>query len=172
MPQAATREVRADDGRGESAARTHGGGLCVPARAGRPGDRCRLLASARTLRRRTLRLARRPPAADRGVAPPMNGSRWGHCMGPALLGLTACLAPATGGDVDLAPTERKIAKEPRYVAAPRYALFVLDEAADFRPGAVFDKSTPDAPFYDVLYFDRNGNGDLIEPAERFLGKRD
>jgi hypothetical protein len=62
--------------------------------------------------------------------------------------------------------------EPKYVAAPRYALFVLDEAAKFRVWAVFDKSTPDAPFYDVLYFDRNGDGDLTAPDERFVGKRD
>lgn len=75
-------------------------------------------------------------------------------------------------DPDLTKIERRIAKEPKYVAAPRYALFVLDEAANFRAWAVFDKSTPDAPFYDVLYFDRNGDGDLTDPAERFVGKRD
>jgi hypothetical protein len=79
-------------------------------------------------------------------------------------------APAP--DADLAKVERKILKEPKYVAAPKYALFVLDAEAKFKAWAVFDKSTPDAPFYDVLYFDRNGNGDLTEPDERFVGKRD
>src|SRR5262245_47721597 len=79
---------------------------------------------------------------------------------------------APGDDGAPAPIERKIRKEPTYVAAPRYALFVLDEAAKFRAWAVFDKSTPDAPFYDVLYFDRNGDGDLTAPDERFVGKRD
>jgi hypothetical protein len=88
----------------------------------------------------------------------------------AALGLVSTLlAPR---DADLTKIERRIAKEPKYVAAPRYALFVLDEAAKFRAWAVFDKSTPDAPFYDVLYFDRNGDGDLTDPAERFVGKRD
>ena len=86
--------------------------------------------------------------------------------------LLALLLACAADDVDLAKIERKIAKEPKYVAAPRYALFVLDEEARFRCWAVFDKSTPDAPYYDVLYFDRNGNGDLTEPAERFAGKRD
>ena len=68
--------------------------------------------------------------------------------------------------------ERKIAKEPKYVAAPRYALFVLDEAAKFKAWAVFDKSSADAEYYDVLYFDKNGDGDLTAPDERFVGKRD
>ena len=79
-------------------------------------------------------------------------------------------APADDGAP--AQIEKKIAKEPKYVAAPRYALFVLDEAAKFRAWAVFDKSKPDAPFYDVLYFDRNGDGDLTAPDERFVGVRD
>jgi hypothetical protein len=69
-------------------------------------------------------------------------------------------------------SERKIAKEPKYVAAPRYALFVLDEAGKFKAWAVFDKSSADAPYYDVLYFDKNGDGDLTAPDERFVGKRD
>ena len=92
----------------------------------------------------------------------------------AAVGLVASARPPppAPSDPDLAKIERRIAKEPKYVAAPRYALFVLDEPADFRCWAVFDKSTPDAPFYDVLYFDRNGNGDLTEPGERFVGKRD
>jgi hypothetical protein len=29
-----------------------------------------------------------------------------------------------------------------------------------------------APYYDVLYFDKNGDGDLTAPTERFVGKRD
>jgi len=70
------------------------------------------------------------------------------------------------------PIEKKIAKEPKYVAAPRYALFVLDEAGRFKAWAVFDKSSADAPYYDVLYFDRNGDGDLTAPDERFAGVRD
>jgi hypothetical protein len=91
----------------------------------------------------------------------------------ALLAICSAFgAHAVPRDADLAKIERRIAKEPKYVAAPRYALFVLDEAADFRVWAIFDKSTPDAPFYDVLYFDMNGNGDLTDRGERFVGKRD
>ena len=70
------------------------------------------------------------------------------------------------------PIDRKLAKEPKYVAAPRYALFVLDEAGKFKAWAVFDKSSADAPYYDVLYFDKNGDGDLTATDERFVGVRD
>lgn len=89
-----------------------------------------------------------------------------------LASIATITSGATGGDGDLSRIDRRIAKEPAYVAAPRYALFVLDESANFRAWAVFDKSSPDAPFYDVLYFDRDGNGDLTQPEERFVGKRD
>jgi hypothetical protein len=75
-------------------------------------------------------------------------------------------------DADLTKIERTIAMEPKFVAAPRYALFVLDHEAKFRAWAIFDKSTADAPFYDVLYFDGDGDGDLTEPSERFVGRRD
>jgi hypothetical protein len=96
-----------------------------------------------------------------------------RCATLATCGLFGGLgAFAVPRDADLTKIERRIAKEPKYVAAPRYALFVLDEAAEYRVWTVFDKSTPDAPFYDVLYFDRNGDGDLTDPAERFVGKRD
>ena len=97
--------------------------------------------------------------------------RW---LGSAVLAVFAAAParPPGATDPDLSKIERRIAKEPKYVAAPRYALFVLDEEAAFRVWAVFDKSTPDAPFYDVLYFDKNGDGDLTDPAERFVGKRD
>src|SRR5262245_44761234 len=91
----------------------------------------------------------------------------------AVAAVAAALArPALPPDPGLARIERKIAKEPKYVAAPKYALFVLDEEAKFKVWAVFDKSAPDAPFYDVLYFDKNGDGDLTDPGERFVGKRD
>ena len=35
---------------------------------------------------------------------------------------------------------------------------------------VFDKSTASSRVYDILYFDRNVNGDLTEPGERIRGK--
>ena len=82
-------------------------------------------------------------------------------------------APADGFvEVDYAKVERSLAREPRYVAQPRYALFVFDPAGKFRVWAVLDKSKADLPYYDVAYFDKNGNGDLTEPGERFVGKPD
>jgi len=79
-------------------------------------------------------------------------------------------APVTGEafvEVDYATIDRTLVKEPSYVAAPRYGLFVLDPAGKFACWAVFDRSAPDAEHYDVLYFDRNGNRDLTEEDERF-----
>jgi hypothetical protein len=35
---------------------------------------------------------------------------------------------------------------------------------------ILDRSKPDAESYDVLYADLNANGDLTEPAERFVGQ--
>jgi hypothetical protein len=75
-------------------------------------------------------------------------------------------------EVDYAKVERRIVREPRYVAQPKYALFILDAAGKFRVWAVLDKSKADLPYYDVLYFDKNGNGDLTEPGERFTGTFD
>ena len=88
----------------------------------------------------------------------------------ALLALALFQSPKPADafiEVDFAKVERTIKKEPKYVAEPRYGLFVLDPAGHFTCWAVFDKSTPDAAHYDVLYFDRNGNGDLTEDGERF-----
>lgn len=73
-------------------------------------------------------------------------------------------------EVDLSRVERRIAKEPDYVVEPLYGLFILDEAGAFRCWAVFDKTTPGAKHYDVLHFDRDGDGDLTEPGERIVGK--
>jgi hypothetical protein len=71
---------------------------------------------------------------------------------------------------DLAKTDRRIAKEPRYTAKkPLYGLYVFGPRAATRVWAVFDKSVAAQAEYDVLYFDRNANGDLTEPAERLMG---
>jgi hypothetical protein len=75
-------------------------------------------------------------------------------------------------ELDYKKMERSIGKEPTYVGAPRYALFIFDPQARFRVWAVLDKSRADLPYYDVLYLDRNGNGDLTEPGERFVGTYD
>ena len=75
--------------------------------------------------------------------------------------------PAKG--IDYSGIDRTIGKEPAYTAQPLYCLFLLDREGKFRVWAVFDKSAPDARHYDVLYLDKNGNGDLTEEGERFTG---
>jgi hypothetical protein len=75
-------------------------------------------------------------------------------------------------EVDYAKVDRSIAREPKYLAEPRYALFILDPRGRFRVWAVLDKSKADLPYYDVLYFDKNGNGDLTEAGKRFVGRYD
>lgn len=90
--------------------------------------------------------------------------------------LTACWLTAPRGalsddfvDVNFDTVSRKIAKEPKYVAEPQYALFIFDRAGKTRVWVVLDKSKADAEHYDVLYFDKNANGDLTEDGERFAG---
>ncbi len=97
-----------------------------------------------------------------------------RAMLPRIVTAAIALALVQGGTapLDLTKVERKIAKEPSYVSEPRYALLVFDDTRPFRCWMVFDKSKVDAPYYDVLYFDRNGDGDLTEPEERITGKYD
>jgi hypothetical protein len=71
---------------------------------------------------------------------------------------------------DLSQIERRIAKEPTYKAKqPLYGLYVFGPEAKTRVWAILDKSKPDAPDYDILYFDRNADGDLTAPEERIAG---
>lgn len=71
-----------------------------------------------------------------------------------MLGLLAGSATAT----DLSKIPRTIAKEPTYKTKPKYCLLVFGPEAKTRIWLVLDG--------DVLYVDRNGNGDLTEPSER------
>jgi hypothetical protein len=72
---------------------------------------------------------------------------------------------------DLNKIDRRIKKEPAYTAEqPLYALYVFGPQASTRVWAVLDKSRPDASNYDVLYFDRNADGDLTAADERIEGK--
>ena len=74
----------------------------------------------------------------------------------ALIGvaLSASAAPA----FDLTKIDRRVGKEPRYKAKPKYCLVVFGPKAEKRVWLVLDG--------DYLYADRNGNGDLTEPGER------
>lgn len=62
--------------------------------------------------------------------------------------------------VDLLKVERSIAKEPAYQSnTPKYCLLVFGRDAATRVWLVLDGN--------VLYVDRNGNGDLTEEGESF-----
>src|SRR5262249_46830849 len=76
--------------------------------------------------------------------------------GVLFLGLSASAA-------DLAKIDRTIAREPAYQAKPKYCLLVFGPEAKTRVWLVQDG--------EVLYVDRNGNGDLTEPAERVVAKK-
>jgi hypothetical protein len=90
------------------------------------------------------------------------------CLG--LLLVTGEYTAAADGP-DLTRIERRIAKEPRYIAKqPLYGLYVFGPEAKTHVWAIFDKSKPDAVDYDVLYFDRNADGDLTAPDKRIAGK--
>ena len=98
--------------------------------------------------------------------------RWTAICWLALLTGAMGRASDDFAEIDYKKIDRRIAKEPRYVAAPRYGLLVLDPAGAYRVWAVFDKSQAKLPHYDVLYLDLNGDGDLTDPGERFVGKYD
>lgn len=77
------------------------------------------------------------------------------CLAMAWLVLWSIPAPAA----DLTKIDRTIAKEPVYASkVPKYCLLVFGPEAKTRVWAVLDG--------DVLYVDRNANGDLTEPGER------
>jgi hypothetical protein len=90
----------------------------------------------------------------------------------ALVTLIVLTSMAARADVDFGKIDRKIVKEPAYVAQPLYAMFLMDAEGRSRHRAVLDKTKMDLPYYDVLYFDTTGNGDLTEPSKRFVGKYD
>jgi len=82
---------------------------------------------------------------------------------PALMLIPATTASARGADVDLSKIDRSIAKEPAYWNRPKYCLLVFGTEAKFRVWLVLDG--------DVLYVDRNGNGDLTEQDDRVVPEK-
>src|SRR5882672_3336831 len=74
----------------------------------------------------------------------------------SLFSLTWLAHPA--GSADLTKIHRTIAKEPKYASQPYYALLVFGPEAAKRVWLVLDG--------DVLYVDRNCNGDLTEKDKR------
>jgi hypothetical protein len=73
-----------------------------------------------------------------------------------LVFLIICALPVSAAD--LAKIDRALAKEPQYVGKPKYCLLVFGPEANFRVWLVLDG--------DVLYVDRDGNGDLTAPSKR------
>jgi hypothetical protein len=65
---------------------------------------------------------------------------------------------------DLTKIDRTISKEPVYKSQPEYCLLVFGPEAKTRVWLVRDQ--------DVLYVDRNGNGDLTEKGEGQAGTKD
>jgi hypothetical protein len=65
---------------------------------------------------------------------------------------------ATLFGADLANIDRAIAKEPAYKSKPKYCLLVFGPEAKLRVWLVQDGN--------ILYIDRNGNGDLTEPGKK------
>jgi hypothetical protein len=84
-------------------------------------------------------------------------------MRAALLLLTlAAIASlrSSAGAVDLTKIDRSIRKEPVYQSKnPQYCLLAFGSEAKIHVWLVIDG--------DALYVDRNGNGDLTDPGERF-----
>jgi hypothetical protein len=72
--------------------------------------------------------------------------------------------------VDFEKIERKIEKEPVYAENPLYALFLFGPNAKTQVWAVLDKSKRGLEHYDVLYLDKDGDGDLTDPKEKFIGQ--
>jgi hypothetical protein len=82
----------------------------------------------------------------------------------AALALTGGLTPRRSVAADLSKIDRSIRKEPAYRGKPRYCLLVFGPEAATRVWLVQDGGT--------LYVDRNGNGDLTEPGEKVIAKKD
>jgi hypothetical protein len=72
-------------------------------------------------------------------------------------------AAASARAADLTKIDRTIGKEPAYKNKPKYCLLVFGPEAKTRIWLVQDG--------DVLYVDRNGNGDLTEKDERLKEER-
>lgn len=80
-----------------------------------------------------------------------------------LTGLAALVLAPPARPADLQQVERKIVKEPAYQSkAPRYCLLVFGPEAKDKVWLVQDG--------DVLYVDRNGDGDLTEEGNRVQRK--
>jgi hypothetical protein len=67
--------------------------------------------------------------------------------------------PALASAAELSKVDRTIKKEPAYKGKPKYCLLVFGPEAKTKIWVVLDGTT--------LYVDRDGDGDLTDPGERF-----
>jgi hypothetical protein len=77
--------------------------------------------------------------------------------------LSLVFSPPGACAADLTKLERPILKEPVYRSNPKYCLLVFGPEANIKIWLVQDG--------DVLYVDRNGNGDLTEAGKRFTAQK-
>jgi hypothetical protein len=92
---------------------------------------------------------------------------------PAVLAVLASGPTLAAEHHDLSKIERRIKSQPTYVAKePLYGLYVFGPNLKTRVWAVLDKSAVTNVQYDVLYFDRDADGDLTEENERIVGQID
>ena len=86
--------------------------------------------------------------------------------------LAAQKAPAdapAAKPIDFAALDRTVKKAPPLSAEARYGLFLFGRNAEKRVFAILDRSKDAGDKrYDVLFFDRDADGDLTEDGERFV----
>jgi hypothetical protein len=105
------------------------------------------------------RLLRLPPCLTAALDRPIIGANVQEGYPMRLMFLCALLLwPAPAQAVDLGEVDRTLEKEPAYKGDPKYCLVVFGPEGKTRVWLVLDG--------DVLYVDRNGNGDLTEEGER------
>ncbi len=68
---------------------------------------------------------------------------------------------------DYSKVDRKIVSQPTYVSTPRFALLLVGTEGKTRIWMATDKSKTDLDRHNVLYFDRDADGNLDEEGERF-----
>ncbi len=79
--------------------------------------------------------------------------------------VACCLASMTPAfAADLSKVDRAIVREPTYTGKPEYCLLVFGPQAADRVWLVRDR--------DVLWADKNGNGNLTEPGEQIAAEHD
>lgn len=81
-------------------------------------------------------------------------------MRPALVALLLASAAVAA---DPPKFDRTIGKEPKYAGTPSYCLLAFGAEAKNRVWLVQDG--------DTLYLDANGDGDLTDPGDKFVGKK-